>query len=480
MPDSLAGDQLVIHTRRSARFRWFRDATSPTMNQLLTTWMQRASIALLIALATACSPAPEEEASALLGAGDWPQWRGPAASGVSQLVDLPLNWGPESENIRWRAELTVDGVSQPIVAGDRIFVTGSRGGKGPIERSVTGIDLKDGSVLWETIINTRRAERKHHRFGSFSTPTPVTDGNTVWAYFGGFLAAVSRDGELLWSTDVDPDYWRRSRYGAASSPILTDGAVVVFGDDEWGREDGGKQSWLAAFDRESGEEIWRTEWPDTCCSYATPFLRQGDGHQEVVVATTPLLLGFDAATGERLWQLDLPIVQVVPSLVQSGDLLIQAGSVHEKKTIAFRLSGFGAETRGEQIWQDIRATPELASPVIYAGLLFTVSDGGIMSCHQPETGKLLWRRRLEGHSYRSALVAGDGKIYITSLGGKTDVVAAETKFRPLASNDMAEYSESSLAVTDECLLLRTEDHLYCIGREEPASAQADGGQAAKS
>lgn len=447
------------------------------MKPPLLTWTSRVSTGLVVAALAACSPGPEGGASAdLLGDGDWPQWRGPEASGVSRLADLPVSWGPESDNVRWKVELPADGVSQPIVAGGRIFVTGSRGGRGPIERSVAGLDLKDGSLLWETIVSTRRGERKHHRFGSFSTPTPVTDGATVWAYFGGVLAAVSRDGELLWSQDVEPDYWGSSRYGAASSPILIDGAIVVFGDDEWGREGGSDRSWLAAFDRESGEEIWRTEWSDTCCSYATPFLRRssgnmGDGNLEIVVATTPFLLGFDAATGRRSWQLDLPIVQVVPSLVQSGDILIQAGSVHRKKTIAYRLSGFGAETQGEQIWQDIRASPELASPVIYEGLLFTVSDGGIMSCYQPETGELVWRRRLEGRSYRSALVAGDGKIYVTSLGARTAVVAAEPKFRLLANNQIEEFSESSLAVTEECLLLRTEDHLYCIGPEDPVTAE---------
>ncbi len=431
----------------------------------------RLSIALVIALSAACARGPGGDgAGDLLGDGDWPQWRGGEGSGVSRVTDLPVHWGPESENVRWKVALPADGVSQPIVAGERIFVTGARGSGGSVERSVAALDLSDGSLLWETVVNTRLGERKHHRFGSFSTPTPVTDGETVWAYFGSDLVAVSQDGELLWSQEVDPGYRKRSRYGAASSPILIDDAVLLFQDDEWGREGGAGTSWLAAFDRESGEEIWRTEWSDTCCSYQTPFLRRGDGHVEIVIAATPFLLGFDPATGERLWQLDLPIVQVVPGLVQSGDVLIQAGSVHKKKTLAFRLSGYGAATQGEQIWQDLRASPELSSPVLYQGLLFTVSDGGVMTCYQPETGEMLWRKRLDGRSFRSALVAGDGKIYVTSLGARTIVVAAEPEYRVLAINDIAEFTESSIAITEECLLLRTEDHLFCIGREDPAAA----------
>lgn len=413
-------------------------------------------------VSAACDGARSPDATT---AGDWPQWRGPGGNGVSSLSDLPVSWGPDSANVKWRIEPAARGVSQPIVSRGRIYLTGSRGGKAAIERSVAAYSVETGELLWETLVSSRRGERTHHRFGSFSTPTPVTDGETVWAYFGGYLAAVASDGELLWREVVDDGYWSNSRYGAASSPVLAGDAVVVFGDDEWGNV--GKRrgaSWLAAHDRRTGEELWRVEWEDTCCSYSTPLVRRrGDG-LELIVATTPFLMGFDAATGERLWQAELPIVQVVPSLVEAGDLLIQAGSVHRKRIVAYRLSGSGAETRVERVWEEVRAAPELASPVVYEGLLYTVAPGGVMTCFEPATGEVVWRRRLSKGDYRSSILAGDGKLYVMTLGGRVEVLRAGRKFKLLASNDLAEITESSIAVAEGCLLVRTEDSLFCIER----------------
>ncbi|MCZ6727847.1 MAG: PQQ-binding-like beta-propeller repeat protein [Acidobacteria bacterium] len=420
---------------------------------------------LALALLAGCGSRPAAQESDLFASGVWPQWRGPQGAGISPLSDLPVHWAPDSDNLKWKIELTARGASQPIVSGGRIYLTGSHGGEGRIERTVTAVDVNDGSLLWETLISNRRNERKHHRFGSYSTPTPVTDGEIVWAYFGGYLAAVSRDGELLWRTKVDPDYWKTSRYGAASSPVLAGRAVIVYSDEEWGQErKGSRPSWLGAYDRHTGEELWRTEWRDTCCSYSTPLLRESEGGLELILSSTPWLFGVDVATGERLWQLELPVKQVVPSLVMADDILIQAGSVHKKRIIAYRLSGFGAGTKGEKIWKEVRAAPELASPVVYNGLLFAVTQGGVMSCFEPQTGELVWRERLPKTGYRSSIVAGDGKLYLMTLGSVTAVVAAEREFRLLAINDLEEYTESSIAVADECLLIRTKDHLYCIER----------------
>lgn len=419
--------------------------------------------ALVLAGLAACAD-PAAEGPARFVRGEWPQWRGHGGLGVSPATDLPTHWGPE-ENVRWKVALPGSGVSQPIVADDRVYLTAARTRRGTADRIVMALSLEDGAVLWESVVSSRGGERKHHRFGSLATPTPVTDGETVWAYFGGYLAALSRDGELLWRVTVDEDYWETSRYGAASSPVLTDRAVIVFSDDEWGgekrRRDHG--SWIAAYDRVSGDEVWRTQWADTCCSYATPLLRRHEGTLELLVASSPSLLAFDAGTGRATWRLDLPQVQIVPSLVLADSVLIQAGSVHDKSIVAYRLSGAGPSMRGERIWDEIRAAPELASPVVYRDLLFTVSNVGVMSCLRPATGEVLWRERLAKGDYRSAIVAADGKLYVTSMGSITSVVAAEPEFRLLAANDLAEISESSLAVTRDGLLLRTEDHLYYIG-----------------
>ncbi len=437
------------------------------MNRLCSIAIGLFSAAAPVLLAGCGSPASQEPD---LARGVWPQWRGPGGSGVSPLSDLPVEWAPDSDNLRWKVEPPAYGTAQPIVSGGRVYLTGARGVNGSVARTVAALDVRDGSLLWETVMFEGQREKKHDRFGSYSTPTPVTDGEIVWAYFGGYLAAVSRGGELLWSTVVDPDYWSTTRYGAASSPVLAGRAVIVFRDDEWGQEGEDSQaSWLAAYDRDSGEQLWRSEWQDTCCSYSTPILREREGQLELILSSTPWLLGVDVTTGERLWQLEMPSIQVVPSPVMAGDTLIQAGAVHDRRIIAYRLSGFGATTKGVKLWEKERTVPQLASPVVYGDLLFTVSPIGVLSCYEPETGRLLWRERLAKGDYRSSIVAGDGKLYVTTIGSITAVVAAEREFRLLAVNDLREISESSIAVAEECLLIRTRQHLYCIERGSDAA-----------
>ncbi len=334
-------------------------------------------------------------------------------------------------------------------------------------RVVVCLDLESGEVLWERAPFAAAPEQKWER-GTYAMPTPATDGETVFAYFGSGLAALDYDGKLLWSERF-PGYARYTRYGAATSPVLTADAVIVVQESE--AFQGGPPSWIAAFDKRSGRRLWEIEPPGARDSYGTPLLWPTANGTQLVTASWKALVGYDAGSGERLWSLDYPMEQMVASLAHDGDVIAVTGGVYgDKAMMVLRpaVDGSGVEL----LWESRRGVASISTPVFYDGKLFTVTDGGIMTCYDAATGDQLWKQRLGGDHFAS-LVAGDGKIYAVSIEGEISVIAAGPEFQRLAVNRLDGAVYASPAIAGGCLLLRTADSLYCIEAEgggEPVTA----------
>jgi len=415
-----------------------------------------AEVLLALSAASCNDPAPRSG-----DAGPWPGWRGPAGSGVAAVgVEPPDAWPSGDVGIAWRVEIPGHGLSQPIIAADQIVLTTAVKGPRGAVRSIVALDTDSGQQRWRREVSAGPRERVHVRFGSYATPTPVTDGRNIFAYFGGALAAVDLRGEPLWQVAVDREYVAESRYGAASSPVLTREAVIVFRDDEWGEEE--ELSWLAAFDRRSGDVVWRSEWRDTCCSYATPLVVDRGSGEEILVASSGLLRAFAAPTGKVLWEIRTPSVQVVPSPVIEGDLLAVTGAVHDRRTAVYRLLGSGRGTRVEELWSNQQSVPEIASPVLHQRILYTVTEAGILCAYDAETGRRHWRRRLAPGPYRASLLAAGGRLYALSSRGVVTVVRLGRTFRLLAESGIEGASDASPAVLPGALLLRGQRFLYRI------------------
>lgn len=431
-----------------------------------SSWIVLATVALIVGCGR-----PEE-----VNRGEWPQWRGPRGQGISKLTGLPEVWAADSRNIRWRTEVPGSGNSSPIVSGGRVFLTSAWGKPGdgprkvrrrrPIQFALAALDLQTGEILWQTSVFSSRKAKKHW-FNTHATPTPVTDGEHIYAYFGTVLAAVDFEGRIVWTEEIDKDYARYSRYGAVASPILTSDAVIVTQDREYGETD--DVGWIAAYDKASGRQLWRDEWKHTCCSYTTPILYGAGSGAQVLNSTSGEVVGYDASTGERLWVEKYGSRQPVPSMVTAGQLLSIPGGVHNRSTFVLRLNGGGKDTTAELLWESKGGVPEISSPVLYQGKLFAVTESGITVCYDAQSGELLWRARLASGRYHSSLVAGDGKVYALNDLGVTSVVAAKSEFELIAENDLEDVGRgSSPAIAEGCLLIRTRARLYCIGKESAA------------
>ncbi|MDX1502351.1 MAG: PQQ-binding-like beta-propeller repeat protein [Thermoanaerobaculia bacterium] len=407
--------------------------------------------------------------------GEWPRFRGPGGNGVTEATGLPVEWSADSPNVRWRTEIPGIGNSSPIVSHGRVFLTTAVDtGERQLSRRVVALDLDSGGILWQREVTAGEEEQKHP-LNTSAAPTPVTDGRVVYAHFGDVLVALDREGEELWSTVIDPDYLEFSHYGAGSSPVLTEKAVIVAQDRETGEKAAG---WIGAFDRRTGRELWRESWTDRCCSYTTPLIRDRGAGEEIIFPQQGMIVAYAAEDGRTLWTHELVVNQPVASPVTpEPDLLVFLSGANQVRVAqAIRLTGAGSETRPEALWQATRVVPQTSSPVVYQGLLYSTTDAGGMVARPVDDLNPFYTRRLPSTAYESSLVAGDGKVYANNMRGETAVVRAGSRFELLALNSLGERgSNASPAVAGSSLLIRTRRGLFRIDGPGPQGAEPAGG-----
>ena len=429
---------------------------------------------------TGCGQAPGDGAR-----GDWPQFRGPGGQGHATMEAPPLKWATESPNIRWKTEIPGIGNSSPVVSGGQVYLTtavkvplpadtpppaeGEEGPEQDLERSVLALDVATGKLLWRTVVFTAPPYQPYF-LSTDATPSVVTDGKWVYAFFGQYLAALDRDGKVVWSKEVDPGYKDEIRYGVGASPVLTEKAVIVMRDKEFGeleRDTG----WMGAFDRKTGAELWRVEWKDNCCSYATPIVHRREGFTEIFLPHTAKMTGYDAETGEVTWNHLYPMYQPVGSGIAQGDVYCYMGGAHlDRGNVCARVTGRGPEAKVEQLWHVPNTAPESASPVYFEGALWAVNEAGVLMMYDFATGKLIERKRLEGLYFRSSISVAGGHIYVHSTTAHTTVVkpkADKTGFEIVATNHIDDQgNNASLAFAEGCLLMRGHKNLFCVEKEK--------------
>lgn len=415
--------------------------------------MIRPGICLLCLLAVA-SP---------LMAEDWPVWRGPRGDGTSRETSLPIHFSP-TQNVRWKTAIPGSGYSSPIVQGDRVFVTSCVEDRG--DRLLICLDRSTGKILWTRKVLTAPLEKKHGD-NSFASSTPASDATRVWVSFLAYpemmVACYDHEGNKLWQKSPGK---LLSKHGFCSSPILHKELVMVNGDQD-------AEAYLVALDKKTGKEVWRADRPNRTRSYCTPILipdPRRPGATQMVLSGSKCVTGYDADTGKLLWIHDGPTEQYVASLVAHQGLLFLTTGYPEYHLMGLRADGVGNITRSEHVAWHIphrdngsRGASYVPSPLAHEGHFFVVSDVGFLGCIEAKTGKRLWMKKLGNKHYASPILAED-RMYLPDLSGKVWVIRASPTFEKLAVNEMEEAINASPAVAGGQLFLRTEGHLYCIGK----------------
>ncbi len=419
---------------------------------------------------------------ALLG-GNWPQWRGPHSSGVSDDPKLPLEW-TGTKNIAWKTAIPGLGHSSPVIWGDRIFLTtalegdpipGAQapkhtfGGKDFKHPSAMGadrahkmvvlcLDRKTGRILWERTAHDGQVFDDRHKKASYANPTPVTDGKTVFAYFGTEgLFAYDFQGKQLWK--MSPGKLLSVGLGVASSPVL-DGERLFLQCDF----DSGPGSFMLAVDKKTGKELWRVERKNQA-SWSTPLVLEANGRRELIASGTEAVIAYDPATGKELWRSKGVVGNAVPSPVSGHGMVFVAAGYPEKRAYGIRLGGKGdISQKPEFVWSYDKGVGYVPSPILYGDFLYVMSDRGLVTCLDAKTGE----RRYEGQrvpkpaTFTASPVAYGGRLFLTSEEGETFVLKAGPVHEVLATNSLGEAVYASPAMAGGELYLRGVQHLYCV------------------
>lgn len=422
---------------------------------------------------------------------NWPQFRGPGATGVADGQFPPTNFDvPKGTNVRWKTPIPGLGHSCPVVWGSKVFLTTAVGDpKATLRPGQYGdvdsvkedgehtwhllcLDKATGRVLWDKVACKGVPKVKRHLKGTHANATPATDGRYVVVSFGAEgLYCYDLEGNQVWKRDLgklesgwfyDPDY----QWGFGSSPIIARGKVYV-------QCDAGKNSFLAAYRVESGSEVWKVG-RDEPPSWSTPTVVEGPGRAELVANGTKFARGYDPDTGAELWRVGrLSEIAVPTPFAANGLIFVCTGYRPVQPIFAIKPGAKGDLTPPKDAkapanpglaWSKATGGSYLPTPLVYGDHLYVLANGGMLTCYAAATGKKVYAERVGGGSgYTAAPVAADGRIYCVSETDGVRVVKAGPEFELLAVDPVGETCMATPAISDGSLFLRTEKHLVALG-----------------
>ncbi len=432
---------------------------------------------------------------------NWPQFRGPGATGVTEGQPKPVKWDPStSQNVRWKTRIPGLAHSSPVVWGNKVFVStavssaakdetrfGLYGDVEPVKDDpqhawkVFAIDKSTGKILWERTAFDGMPKVKRHPKSTHADSTPVTDGKYLIVNFGSAgLFAYDLDGKQLWKTDLgvldagwfyDPDYqWE---YG--SSPTIYKNLVIVQADLQ-------KNSFIAAYDIKTGKEVWKTP-REEIPSWGSPTVYEGKLRAELITSGPKAIRAYDPETGKELWRLGPMSEITTPTPFVAHDLIfVTSGYAPIQPIYAIRPGGSGDLTLkdGKEssefiAWSKQRGGPYMPTPIVYGDLLYTCSNQGVLTAYNAKTGERVYQERLggTGGAFTASPVASDGKLYFSSEDGDVFVVKAGPKYELLAKNPVGEVMMATPAISDGLLIVRGITHLFAFG-EGPVSNNRSG------
>jgi outer membrane protein assembly factor BamB len=402
-----------------------------------------------------------------LSAENWPAWRGPQANGISGEKGLPIKWSTE-ENVAWKLPVPSRSGATPIIWNDHIFLNVATAmTTGDLE--LWAVDRRKGNPMWKRPLGGGNNQQRKQ---NMSTPSPVTDGTTVWVLTGtGVLKAFDFKGTELWMRDFQKDYGRFGlNHGYASSPLLHEGALYIQVLHGMKTDD---PSYVMKVDGKSGKTAWKVERPTAAISespdsYTTPLLVRNGKTVEIAVTGGDIVTGHDPASGKELWRANGlnpandPYYRIVASPLWAGGLII--APTRNKPMLALKPGGNGDVTTSHKAWS-FDFGPDVPSPISDGKLLYVVRDNGVVHALDVQTGAVVWGpERLKTGAYSSSPVLADGKLYVTSENeGLTTVFAAGPKFQVLSENPLDDYCLASPAVSNGQIFIRTEKFLWAIG-----------------
>lgn len=422
-------------------------------------------------------------------AADWPQFRGPGASGVDTSKPLPVEWNVATgKNIRWQTPLPGLAHAAPIVSGNRIYVAtavgpgdtklkvGLYGDIGAVEETGTqqwrliALERSSGKVLWNVPGHEASPKVKRHTKATHCNSTPATDGRHIVTIFGSEgLFCFDQDGKLLWKKDLGPmdsGFFAvpTAQWGFGSSPIIHDDKVIVLCDVQ-------TNSFLAAFEVQSGRELWRTPRTDVP-TWSCPAIVEAGNRKQIVVNGWHHSGGYAFGDGKELWRLDGGGDIPVPTPIFANGLIYLTsahGKLRPMRAIRPEATGDITHpspdgTNAAIAWVHPRQGNYMQTPIAVSNRVYGCSDAGVITCFDAKSGKIFYSERLGlAQGYTASPVSDGRHLYYAGETGKVLVVPVADQFSIAATNDLGDICLATPAIADGMLFFRTQKKLIAIG-----------------
>ncbi|MEK6325477.1 MAG: PQQ-binding-like beta-propeller repeat protein [Acidobacteriota bacterium] len=378
---------------------------------------------------------------------DWPEFRGPTGQGHSNERGLPLTWS-ETKNVRWKVAIPGRGWSSPAIQGDRIWLTTATE-EGKSLRAIC-IDRNTGAIQQNVEVfrlkNTGALSPKN----SHASPTPVLEGDRVYLHFGAHgTACITQTGEIVWKARLDYD---NGQHGPGGSPVLYENLLIVSCD-------GQDIQYVVALDKVTGKVRWK-KFREGYQAYTTPLVVRLPAGDQVISPGAFRAIAYEPRTGKEIWQVRYGDgFSNVPRPVYGNGLVFICTGFQEPSLLAVRVDGRGDVTRKHIAWTLKRGVSLTPSPLLAGDELYLITDNGIATCLDANTGKEHWRARVGGNHSASPIYA-DGRIYFLSEEGESVVIAPGKEFKVLAKNELDGETLASMAVSGGSIFVRSRTHLY--------------------
>lgn len=383
----------------------------------------------------------------LATAADWRQFRGSDNRSIAD-TRLPTEFAAD-KNVAFKVPLIGKGVSGPIVVGNKVFVTASSGPVVQDRLHVLCFDATSGKQLWHRQFwATGRCF--HHPTSANAAPTPASDGERVFAFFSSNdLICLDLDGNLQWYRGLAFDYPKAGNdVGMSSSPVVASGAVIVQIENQG-------DSFAAGLDAVTGETLWRENRKPGANWCSPALLRDKEGKEAVLLQSPNVLTAHEPRTGKQVWKFDTSCSSIPSTTCVNDRVYLPAKGL----TV---LEATASSTSPTLAWESNRLGPGSSSPVIVGDQVYVLSNAGVLTCGDGQTGDVLWQQRLAGKFWATPVVAGD-KIYCVNQDGKCFVVkTGAEKPEDAVVSELGEQVLSSPAVGAGGLFIRTEKHLWKI------------------
>lgn len=400
-------------------------------------------------------------------AANWPAWRGPTGQGYSEEKNLPLKWS-DKDKVKWRVPLDNPGNSTPVIWGDKIFLT--QANKDGTVRSLLCLARTDGKVLWQKDVAYAQIEEQWKGI-TYTNASAVTDGERVVACFASAgLYCYDFEGKELWKR-TDLGQWEH-QFGNGASPVLYGDLVIMWCGPNKNPKD---RNFLLAVDKKTGKTVW--EHDEKFGSWCTPLITKVGDQDQLLLGTsadvkgapdekTGHLKGFDPKTGKELWHCrGLNSYVYTSPLVGNGIAVGMSG--YNGSSIAVKLGGTGDITK-DRLWLHPKPSNQrVGSGMIVGDHVYMVEENGQPHCYDLKTGEEVWKAEGRAGLTWGSMVHADGKLYVLMRNGQTLVIAANPKYELLATNSLGagEQTNSSIAISNGDIFIRTFKHLWCIGEK---------------